>query len=59
MRTIIEHILYGIVVLPAAIVLTEVLNVATFPALGVIFLISTTTTFANAFIKSMRAGEFS
>ncbi len=59
MRIIIEHILWFFVVAPATLILTEALNVAIFPAIGVVLLVSITTTFVNALIKDIRAGMFS
>ncbi len=56
MRTFIEYALYGIVVFPAVIVLTEVLDVAVFPAMGVVLLVSTTTAFVSALIRDTVKG---
>ncbi len=58
MKIIIEYMPWAIVTMPAVLVLTEMLDVAVFPALGVVFWVSATTTFANAFIRGMRKAGF-
>ncbi len=58
MRTIIEYMLYGLVVLPASTVLIHVLDVATLPALGVVFMVSFTTTCINTLTEAMRDAGF-
>ncbi len=53
MKTLIGYIPWLIVTMPATLILTEALNVALLPALGIVFLVSTTTSFASAFSRAI------
>lgn len=54
MRTFVEYTLWALVGLPPFVILTEALDVAALPAMGVVVLTSGMTSFVTGLIRGLR-----